>query len=77
MPLRTFWLMNKNIDRIQAQNDMRSLVRSVTSQSGQEQIENYRKTLIAETGTIVKLEEGVTVIEAERDEAGFAELKSM
>lgn len=80
LPIKTFWLMNGNIDRIQAQKDLRSLSRQVVAGSDREQITKFRESLLAEVGTIVKVE-GDAVIHArmseKRDEAGFAELKEL
>lgn len=78
LPIKTFWLMNENIDRIQAQKDMRSLTIAFSAQS-QAAADQFRQRLIAETGTIVKLERGTgrAFIHEERDEAGFAELKEL
>lgn len=35
MPLRSFWAFNRNISRIQAENDMRALVVAAAIQSGE------------------------------------------
>lgn len=76
LPIRTFWLMNSNIDRILAQQDMRSLSVAVCGQGGAEAAQEYRKRLVIEVGTIVKLEEN-PILEAVRDEEGFEALKTM
>jgi len=75
LPMKTFWLLNQNIDRIFAQRDMRTLTVAVSGQS-QEAAKGYRETLIAEVGVIVKFKES-SVMDAERDEQGFAELKAI
>lgn len=69
--IKTFWLMSGNVDRIQAQEDMRSLTVSASSQSG-EGAKVYRDQLVIETGTVVKVERV-----HERDEAGFQRLKEL
>lgn len=81
LPIKTFWLMNSNIERIEAQRDLRKLTVANAAQS-QEGSENCRQRLIVEAGTIVKLEGGPQrggrpYVHEERDEAGFAELKEL
>lgn len=77
LPIKTFWLMSGNIDRIQAQRDMRSLTVAICGQSG-EAAQAHRQHLVIEAGTIVKVDAPAAApIEDQRDEAGFAELKRM
>ena len=76
MPIKTFWMLNQNVDRLLAQRDMRSLTVAVSGQSSQESFDSCRKALILEVGTIVKMEEN-PIRDAVRDEEGFAELKEM
>jgi hypothetical protein len=71
LPLKTFWLMSNNIDRIDAQEDMRSLTIVTVGQSG-EAANELRKSLNVESGMIVKVQEV-----HERDEAGFEELRGL
>lgn len=75
MPIKTFWLMNRNIERIQAQKDMRSLTVAVCGQGG-EAAQEFRQRLVVETGTTVKLKFD-PVRDATRDEEGFSALKEM
>lgn len=75
VPIKTFWLMNFNIGRIQAQEDMRSLTVAVCGQ-GSEAAEDHRKRLVIEAGTAVKLKDDAVLCE-KRDETGFATLKEM
>lgn len=80
LPLKTFWLMNRNIDRIEAKRDMRAMSVALIAQSNAEHANTFRQELIVEAGTIVKLEgEGAkpNPLEAKRDESGFADLKRM
>lgn len=74
MPIVAFWLLSGNIRRIRAGNDIRSLMTAAAAQSA-DGITEYRDKLVLELGDVVKNTE--PVIEAERDEAGFAELKQM
>lgn len=75
LPVKTFWLLHDSIDRISAKSDMRSLTVASCSQSG-ESATSHRERLILEIGTMVKLEVN-PILDAVRDEVGFAELKSM
>lgn len=80
LPLKTFWLMSGNVDRVMAQSDMRALTVSVCGQAG-EAAKEYRARLVIEIGTIVKVEQTETSkplpYDATRDEAGFAELRML
>lgn len=76
MPIKAFWLFNRNIERIQAQKDMRHLTVAVCGQSGSEAVASVRERLIIETGTSVKLKFD-PLREAERDEEGFNALREM
>jgi len=76
LPLKTFWLLNENIDRIQAQKDARSLDLARISQAVGDAPQQFRQQLVIEAGTIVKVAEE-SPLAARRDEAGFAELKRM
>lgn len=74
LPIKTFWLMSNNIERISAQQDLRSLTVAVCGQGG-EAAHEHRQRLILEVGTIVKLDSNP--MNAVRDEAGFEELKKL
>lgn len=76
LPIKTFWLMHANIDRIKAQEDMRSLTVSIGAQAGGEAVKSIRQQLIVEAGTIVKAAPA-DPLDAQRDEKGFAELKAL
>lgn len=76
MPVRTFWFMNSNIDRVQAQKDMRSLTVAVCGQGGGEAAQTFRERLVIEAGTVVKLKFD-PIREAVRDEEGFSALRNM
>jgi len=69
MPVRRFWLMTGNINRILATEDMRSL--SVYSAAqGQEAAEEKRKQLILEIGDVTEVEEKL-------DKEGLSDLRRM
>jgi hypothetical protein len=69
MPIKRFWLMHKNIDRIEAQRDLRALTIANVGQS-EEDSRDHRKHLLDTVGTLV-------IGAPERDQEGFEELKSM
>jgi hypothetical protein len=71
--------MSRNIDRIEAQKDVRTMSVAIASQSSAENITTFRQSLIVEAGTIVKLEGAAkhSPLDAKRDESGFASLKAM
>lgn len=76
LPLKAFWFMNGAIDRIMAQKDMRHVTVTQMAQATPESVQEFRKALVIEAGTIVKLEEE-SPLHAQRDERGFAELKGL
>ena len=76
IPVRTFWFMNAQIERIQAQKDMRSLTVAVCGQGGGEAAQNFRDRLVIEAGEPVKLKFD-PIREAMRDEKGFSALREM
>lgn len=82
LPLKTFWLLSGNIDRIQARDDLRAVSIALAGQSTPEAVTEYRQRLVVEAGMIVKL--GRSTVSGDereerekRDEAGFLELKAM
>lgn len=78
LPIRTFWLMSGNIDRIEARKDMRAITVAQFAQATPEGVQQFRDALVIEAGDIVKLDgASEDPREAKRDDAGFAELKRM
>jgi hypothetical protein len=71
---KTFWAMSSNIDRIQAQKDMRRLSTALAATSPDACIQ-YREALDKEMGDIVKTDGPPR--DAQRDQAGFDELRAM
>ena len=77
MPIKTFWLLNSCIDRIHAQDDMRSLTVSSASQSS-EGSQEFRSQLLLELGTVVSVDQELEVSkDGQSNLAGFAELKAL
>lgn len=69
-PLRLFWVLSRNVDRMRAEEDMRRARASVAVQSGKEPLQNYLRELQAEVGTVF-------VEKAFFDASGWNELKAM
>ncbi|NQZ53216.1 MAG: hypothetical protein HRT93_03070 [Piscirickettsiaceae bacterium] len=57
MPLRRFWLMQGNIGRISATEDMRELRHGVALGGGKENLQEYQSSLELELGTVSTSEE--------------------
>ena len=70
MPMKTFWLLAQNVDRVAAANDLRALRVALAGQGG-EHTKEFQDRLILEMGTCVQEDTDV------RDEEGFEELKRM
>lgn len=80
IPMKTFWMLNRNISRVLAEQDLRAFQLAVSTQSGEaasalhtkllNEFDNpYRMDKTAEVAEVV--------IDEQRDEAGFAQLKLM
>ncbi|AMB48260.1 hypothetical protein [Methylobacterium sp. AMS5] len=77
LPLRTFWLYSKNIDRLSAERDLRLLQVMAAAQSPEAYSKTFDK-LQQQMGTVVKMTgSGKAAHEEELDRAGLAELKAM
>lgn len=78
LPLKTFWMLSKNVDRIWAEQDLR-LATLMGSVQSKEYAEKLIKDLRRQLGTIVEFEEAPKVleIEPEYDRAGLLALKGM
>lgn len=76
LPIRRFWLLSGCVDRIMAQKDLRALAVSSNAMSG-ENLGEHRERLVLEIGNVYKLDKVAVVMEEERDEAGFAELRNL
>ena len=70
MPVRRFWMLHRNITRIQAEEDLRQLT-TVNAAQSPEAAKDYRQQLIVAIGEVS------TVVDNERDEAGIENLKIM
>lgn len=76
MPIRCFWELSRNINRISAQNDLRALSVARYSQSySQEHITEFRDKLIIEMGEVFEYKVTKEQIESEQlDRAGLHSL---
>ena len=74
--LKTFWLLNRNIGRIKAEEDLRALNLLLAGQgSSKETIESVRNDLIEEMGEVVKRD---PIKNADPlDRVGLSDLKAM
>ena len=78
MPLKTFWLLSNNIERIQAQLDLRTINLRLRTGMGatDETVNQMCEALIAETGEVVKMS-AIAQLYTPRDQAAFDKLKAM
>jgi hypothetical protein len=52
-PIEAFWLLQQNIDRLQASDDLRRLENGIMAAHGTaESVRNYQQRLIREIGTV-------------------------
>lgn len=75
MPLKTFWLYSKNIDRILSEVDLRQL-QLVASATSSEAYGSMQANLRKQIGMIVKVKAQDTQ-EEQLDRGGLADLKAM
>lgn len=74
LPIRTFWMLNANVDRLSAQQDLRSLSVNLASQStSNDSVLRLRDALVLELDEPWKSDP----LEAVRDENGFERLRAM
>lgn len=76
LPVRTFWFMSDCVDRIQSQHDQRQ-IKAVNSAQGGEEAQRYFEALSKSVGRVFVIDEVAVAMNAERDEEGFNELRSM
>ena len=82
LPIKHFWLLSRNIDRLAAEEDQRQLMVLVAAQSEKGHdafVENARKVMgkvvVYDEDALVK--EQIAQAEAERDREGLMALKGM
>jgi hypothetical protein len=79
LPMKTFWMLNRNISRVLAEQDLRAFQLAVSTQNGEAASALHTK-LLSEFDNPYRMDqeaEVAEVIEEQRDEAGFAQLKLM
>lgn len=77
MPLKTFWLLHKNIDRIEAGDDYRQL-QTIISATHEDGVRAHSERLLGIVGLIVDYDRGtavMTIDEEEHDQAGIEWLR--
>ena len=66
LPIEAFWMLNKNVDRIAAENDIRALVVAIHAQSG-EGFKDLMEGLTKQFGRVFEYDEGKkAMIEAKK-----------
>lgn len=76
LPIKTFWMLNKNVNRLLAEKDLRALSMAINSQSN-EGVTALREKLSEELGNPYGSQPVDNPLDEERDEAGFEMLKNM
>lgn len=79
LPMKTFWMLNRNISRVLAEQDLRAFHLAVSTNSGEAAAALHTK-LLKEFDNPYHMAvepENEAVLDEERDEIGFAQLKSM
>ena len=76
LPLRTFWLLNKNVDRHFAEDDIRMLMVAAHAHSG-ESVQAHHDKLRQTIGTVVEFDEAKAAVTEQLDREGLTALKSM
>ena len=77
LPARTFWMFNKNIDRLSAERDMRSASVAIQSQSG-EAIKEMFVDLRKQMGRVVEFDTEMMVKQAiAKDDNNRSDLKDL
>lgn len=80
MPIRAFWLLNNNIDRIQASFDLRKAMINVRTgiNANEESVGSLQQMLTAETGEVVTIsDESKLELSSIRDHNAIDQLKSL
>ena len=76
MPIKTFWMMHKNIDRLMAEADLRMLSVVAYGQSG-EGIEKFSEDMRKQMGQVAVIDEIQAAFKEEIDSEGLASLKDL
>jgi hypothetical protein len=76
LPAKVFWLLNKNIDRMAAESDLRLIQIGFATQSG-EAAEKHIAELQKQYGRVVEIDEVAAAMNAPRDRDGLLALKDL
>jgi hypothetical protein len=76
MPVKTFWMMHKNIDRLMAEADLRMLSVIAYGQSG-EGVETFSKDMRKQMGQVAIIDEAKVAMTEDVDSEGLESLKAM
>ena len=79
LPMKTFWMLNRNISRLLAEQDLRAFQIAVSVNSG-DAMQALQTKLIDEFDNPYHMDpefQAEEIVEEQRDEAGFAQLKLM
>lgn len=76
MPVRRFWLLNRSVDRIKAEESIQLLKVMAAAQSG-ETFAQVNDDFRQQMGTVVEFDKAKVAMTAALDKAGLAVLKSM
>jgi hypothetical protein len=82
LPVKSFWMLHKAVDRMQAELDYRMVAVVAHGMSGGEGLENLVKDLRGQVGTVVEWEEGhapapVAATVTELDREGLDSLRGL
>lgn len=76
MPIQTFWMMHKNIDRVMAEADLRLLSVYAYAQSG-EGIEKFSEDMRQQMGQVVEMDAVKTAFSERCDKEGLEGLRDL
>lgn len=77
LPIKTFWLLHKNVDRMMAEDSLR-LVSALAYSQSSDGFDKFVNGLRKQLGTIAEFDEGKLAIEEAVFEAdAYAELKDL
>jgi len=76
MPARRFWLLHRSIDRIAAEETVRSAQVAAAAQNG-ESFTQFVADLRTQMGDVVKIDRAAKAMTAELDRQGLATLKAL
>ena len=77
LPVKTFWLLHKNVDRISAERDMRMIMVMGSVQSS-EALNGMTASLRKQMGVVVEIDEAAAAVEdAVFDRSGLDSLRGL